>query len=100
MFSEKHIQTIQQKKHVRIRKVYGGMIATGAVISTISLLFDLVFYVAKKEEIYEILKMYQGLSSDNVDIFALIGIFIGIVLMAWGIIGKQREIYKKNSILT
>ncbi len=99
MFSEKHIQNIQ-KKHVRIRKVYGGMIATGAVISTISLLFDLVFYVAKKEEIYEILKMYQGLSSDNVDIFALIEIFIGIVLMAWGIIGKQREIYKKNSILT
>lgn len=99
MFSEKHIQNIQ-KKHVRIRKVYGGMIATGAVISTISLLFDLVFYVAKKEEIYEILKMYQGLSSDNVDIFALIEIFIEIVLMAWGIIGKQREIYKKNSILT
>ena len=54
MFSEKHIQTIQQKKHVRIRKVYGGMIATGAVISTISLLFDLVFYVAKKKEIDEI----------------------------------------------
>ena len=100
MFSEKHIQTIQQKKHVRIRKVYGGMIATGAVISTISLLFDLVFYVAKKKEIDEILKMYQGLSSDNVDIFALIGIFIGIVLMAWEIIGEQREIYKKNSILT
>lgn len=100
MFSEKHIQTIQQKKHVRIRKVYGGMIATGAVISTISLLFDLVFYVAKKKEIDEILKMYQGLSSDNVDIFALIGIFIGIVLMAWGIIGEKREIYKKNSILT
>ena len=99
MFSEKHIQNIQ-KKHVRIRKVYGGMVATGAVISTISLLFDLVFYVAKKKEIYEILKMYQGLSSDNVDIFALIGIFIGIVLMAWGIIGEQREIYKKNSILT
>ncbi|MFR2511869.1 MAG: hypothetical protein ACLS9K_07575 [Lachnospira eligens] len=46
------------------------------------------------------MKMYQGLSSDNVDIFALIGIFIGIVLMAWGIIGEQREIYKKNSILT
>lgn len=74
MFSEKHIQTIQQKKHVRIRKVYGGMIATGAVISTISLLFDLVFYVAKKKEIDEILKMYQGLSSDNVDILSLIHI--------------------------
>ena len=100
MFCEKHIRTIQKKKRAGIRKLYGGLIATGAVISTISLLFDLVFYVAKKKEIYEILKMYQGLSSDNVDIFALIGTFIGIVLMAWGIIGEQREIYKKNSILT
>ena len=90
MFSEKHIQNIQKKKHVRIRKVYGGMIATGAVISTISLLFDLVFYVAKKKEVYEVMKIYQGLSSNTVDIFALIGIFIGIVLMAWGIIGEQR----------
>lgn len=100
MFCEKHIQTIQKKKRAGIRKLYGGLIATGAVISTISLLFDLVFYVARKKEIYEVMKIYQGLSSNTVDIFALIGIFIGIVLMAWGIIGEQREIYKKNSILT
>ena len=100
MFSEKDIQTIQKKKHVRIRKVYGCIIATGAVISTISLLFDLVFYVAKKEEAYEVLKMYQGLSSENVDAFVLIGIVIGIALMAWGIIGEQKEIYKKTSIQT
>lgn len=46
MFCEKHIQTIQKKKQAGIRKLYGGLIATGAVISTISLLFDLVFYVA------------------------------------------------------
>ena len=100
MFCEKHIQTIQKKKRAGIRKLYGGLIATGAVISTISLLFDLVFYVAKKKEVYEVMKIYQGLSSNTVDIFALIGIFIGIVLMAWGIIGEQREIYKKNSIMT
>lgn len=95
---QKHIQNIQQNK--RVRKMYGCIVAMGAVISILSLLFNLVYYVAKKEQVYEILKMYHNLSSGKVDTFALIGILIGIVLMIWGIIGEQKEIYKKNNILT
>ena len=67
MFCEKHIQTIQKKKRAGIRKLYGGLIATGAVISTISLLFDLVFYVARKKEIYEVLRwnLSRGFSAKH-----------------------------------
>ena len=100
MFCEKHIQTIQKKKWAGIRKLYGGLIATGAVISTISLPFDLVFYVARKKEIYEVLRMYRGLSPDNVDTIAIIGAAVGIILMVWGTISKQKEIYIKNSMIT
>ena len=95
---KKHIQTNQKRKQAGIRKLYGGLIAAGAVISTISLLADLIFYVAKKKEIYDVLRMYHGLSSDNVDTLAIIGITAGIILMVWGIISGQKAIYKKNNI--
>ncbi len=81
------------------RVVCGWKIAVGAVIEIISILVMVMFYAAEEDYwySYESWELYNDMSSNNADMFALIGIIVGIVFIVWGIIGEQKEIFRRTS---